>query len=163
MRVALLNDPPAQYFSKQLLTIGISRISVDESSGLISFAPNVCNFVLLKDELIDKVFPKLISNYKNEWLNERVILAAKNKYMNDLNFVIQNQMVDTLYSLKSIDCVTDEYEATNYPAAFLNSLDMLDLLPHNLQLKVGSVVIMLRNLNPSKLCNRTHLVIKLSV
>jgi ATP-dependent DNA helicase PIF1 len=32
--------------------------------------------------------------------------------------------------------------------------------PHNLQLKVGSPVILLRNLNPPRLCNGTRLVIK---
>jgi ATP-dependent DNA helicase PIF1 len=32
--------------------------------------------------------------------------------------------------------------------------------PHNLQLKVGSPVILLRNLNPPRLCNGTQLVIK---
>jgi ATP-dependent DNA helicase PIF1 len=32
--------------------------------------------------------------------------------------------------------------------------------PHNLQLKVGSPVILLRNLNAPRLCNGTQLVIK---
>ncbi|XP_037943171.1 ATP-dependent DNA helicase PIF1-like [Teleopsis dalmanni] len=90
---------------------------------------------------------------------ERAILAAKNKDVNDLNFVIQNQIVGTLHTFKSIDCVTNEEEATNYPTEFLNSLDMPGLPPHNLQLKIGSVVIMLRNLNQPKLCNGTRLVI----
>jgi ATP-dependent DNA helicase PIF1 len=32
--------------------------------------------------------------------------------------------------------------------------------PHNLQLKDGSPIILLRNLNPPRLCNSTRLVIK---
>lgn len=161
MRVALLNDLSADDFSKQLLTIGNGRVPVDESSGLISFTPNFCNFVSSKDNLINKVFPDIIANHKNtKWLSERAILAAKNKDVDDLNFIIQNQIVGTLYSFKSIDCVTNEEESTNYPTEFLNSLDMPGLPPHNLQLKVGSVVIMLRNLNQPKLCNGTRLVIR---
>jgi PIF1 helicase. len=76
------------------------------------------------------------------------------------NFVIQNQIIGTLHSFKSIDCVTNEDEDTNYPSEFVNSLDVPGLPPHNLQLKVSSVFMMLRNLNPPKLCNGMHLVIK---
>ncbi|XP_068631952.1 uncharacterized protein [Battus philenor] len=64
-----------------------------------------------------------------------------------------------MHSFKSIDCVTNEDEATNYPIEFLNSLDVPGLPPHNLRLKVGSVVIMLRNINQPKLCNGTRLVV----
>ena len=160
MRVALLNDTSAEDFSEQLLTIGNGRVPVDKSSGLISFPQNFCNFVSSKDELINKVFPNIITNYKNnEWLSERAILAAKNKDVDDLNYIIQNDIIGTMHLFKSIDCVTNEDEATNYPIEFLNSLDVPGLPPHNLHLKVGSVVIMLRNINPPKLCNGTRLVV----
>ncbi|CAH2218137.1 jg10868 [Pararge aegeria aegeria] len=161
MRVTLLNDTSAEDFSEQLLTIGNGQVPVDESSGLISFPNNFCNFVSSKDELINNVFPNIISNYKNnEWLSERVILAAKNKDVDDLNYIIQNKIIGTMHSFKSIDCVTNEDEATNYPIEFLNSLDVPGLPPHNLRLKVGSVVIMLRNINQPKLCNGTRLVVR---
>ncbi|XP_055918612.1 uncharacterized protein LOC129950715 [Eupeodes corollae] len=129
IRVALLNDLSADDFSKQLLTI---------------------------DELINKVFPDIIANHRNtKWFSERAILAAKNKDLDDLNFMIQNQIVG---SFKSIDCVTNEEEATYYPTEFLSSLDVPGLPPHNKKLKVGSVVIML--LNQQKLCNETRLVMR---
>ena len=76
------------------------------------------------------------------------------------NFVIQNQIVGTLHSFEFIDCATNEDEVTNYPPEFLNSLDVPVLPPHNLQLKVDSVIRMLRNLNQPKQCNGTRLVIK---
>ena len=87
-------------------------------------------------------------------------MAAKKKDVDDLNFVIQNQIVGTLHSFKSIDCVTNKDEVTNYPSEFLNSLDVPKLPPHNLQLKVGSEVMMLQNLSQPKLYNGMHLVIK---
>ncbi|CAB3244443.1 unnamed protein product [Arctia plantaginis] len=94
MRVALLNDTSAEDFSEQLLTIGNGQVPVDESSRLISFPNNFCNFVSSKDELINNVFPDIISNYKNnEWLSERAILAAKNKDVDDLNYIIQNKII----------------------------------------------------------------------
>lgn len=92
-------------------------------------------------------------------MSERAILAAKNKDVDDLNYKIQNEITGTLHSFKSVDSVTNENEATNYPVEFLNSLDVPGLPPYNLKLKVGSVVIMLRNINQPKLCNGTRLVI----
>jgi ATP-dependent DNA helicase PIF1 len=63
-------------------------------------------------------------------------------------------------SYKSINPVCDATEAVNYLTEFLNSLDLPGVPPHNLQLKVESPVILLRNLNPPRLCNGTRLVIK---
>lgn len=79
IRVALLNDPSAQDFSKQLLTIiSNGRVPVYESSRLISFPPNFCEILSSKDELINNVFPNIIANHKNnKWLSEQAILAAK--------------------------------------------------------------------------------------
>jgi hypothetical protein len=61
---------------------------------------------------------------------------------------------------KSVDTVTNEDDIVNYPQKFLNSIDLPGLPPHNLQLKVVSVVIMLRNINQPQLYNGTRLAIK---
>ncbi|GFT05776.1 ATP-dependent DNA helicase [Trichonephila clavipes] len=64
-------------------------------------------------------------------------------------------------SFTSIGTVIDGNEAVSFPFEFLNSLDILEMPPHNLRLKVGSIVILLRNLNPpTRLCNGTRLVIR---
>jgi len=61
---------------------------------------------------------------------------------------------------KSIDSVTNQDDVVNYPTEFLNSLELPELPPHNLQLKVGSVIIMLRNINQLRLCNGTQFSVK---
>lgn len=161
MRVSLQNDPTADVFSKQLIAIGNGEVPVDVTTGLISFASNFCNFVTSKDELICKVFPDIGVNYLNhDWLSGRAILAAKNKDVDEINFKIQNQIGGPMHSFKSVDCVVNEDEATNYPTEFLNSLDLPGVPQHILQLKVGSIVIMLRNLQPPKLCNGTRMIVK---
>jgi PIF1 helicase. len=54
--------------------------------------------------------------------------------------------MDKYIHFKSIDSITDPNKVVNYLTEFLNSLDLPGLPPHNLQLKVGSVVLMLGNL-----------------
>jgi hypothetical protein len=84
-------------------------------------------------------------------LVERAILAAKNVDVNELNLKIQHLLLGNLVSYKSIDTVCDAIEAVNYPTEFINSLDLPGMPPPNLQLKVGSPVILLHNLNSPRL------------
>jgi ATP-dependent DNA helicase PIF1 len=73
--------------------------------------------------------------------------------VNELNIKIQHLLPGDLVSYKSIDTVCDATEAVNYSTEFLNSLYLPGKPPHNLQLKVGFPVILLRYLNPPRLCN----------
>lgn len=51
--------------------------------------------------------------------------------------------------------------ATNFPPEFLNSKMPSGLPPHSLKLKRGTIVVLLRNLNPKEgLCNGTRLRIE---
>ncbi|GFW09118.1 ATP-dependent DNA helicase [Trichonephila clavipes] len=61
---------------------------------------------------------------------------------------------------KSIDSIVDENKTVNSPTEYLNYLDISGMSPRNLRLKIGSLVTLLRNLNPPRLCNGTCLFIK---
>lgn len=87
-------------------------------------------------------------------------MAAKNKDVDALNATIQNFFPGQLVSFKLVDTVMNHDDVVSYPTEFLNSLELPGLPPHNLQLKVGSVVIMLRNINQPPLCNGTRLAVK---
>ncbi|XP_036322080.1 uncharacterized protein LOC118736083 [Rhagoletis pomonella] len=157
MRVHLLQDTSAQIFSKQLLDIGNGKVHIDCTTNEISFPSNYCQMQQSIQDVIDRVFPNLTINYRNpEWLSERAILAPKNDDVSKLNGQIQLKIPGEAVEYKSIDTVMDKDQAVNYPTEFLNSLEPPGMPPHSLALKVGSPVMLIRNLNAPKLCNGTR-------
>ncbi|CAB3242523.1 unnamed protein product [Arctia plantaginis] len=154
MRVQLQNDQSAAQFSKQLLAVGNAKVPVDATSGLITLTNDFCRFVHSQLALIENDFPNICENYQNyAWLSQRAILQA-------LNFTIQSKIAGDLVTYKSVDSMTNPDDVVNYPTEFLNSLELPGFPPHNLQLKVGTVIMILRNLNPPRLCNGTRLSVK---
>ncbi|XP_069188798.1 uncharacterized protein [Procambarus clarkii] len=114
-----------------------------------------------KEELVVKVFPNIQTNYKDhDCLSERAILAAKNKDVYELNNIIQSNIQSEAVTYKSVDIVMEADEAINDPTEFLNSHDLPGIPPLVLQLKIGVPIIMLRDINQTKLCNGTWLAIK---
>ncbi|XP_017489710.1 PREDICTED: uncharacterized protein LOC108377923, partial [Rhagoletis zephyria] len=153
MRVHLLQDASAQIFSKQLLDIGSS---IDRTTNEISFPSKFCQMQQSIQDVIDRVFPNLAINYRYpEWLRTRAILAPKNDGVSKLNGQIQLKILGEAVEYKSIEVVVDKDQAVNYPTEFLNSLEPPGMPPHSLALKVGSQVMLIRNLNAPKLCNGT--------
>lgn len=161
MRVQLQNDPSGANFSQQLLDFGNGKIPIDAATNCITFPPDFCILTTSKEELIQKVFPNIIQNYKNhDWLSARAILAAKNIDVNEINLNIQFNVPGEATTYKSIDTVMEQEEAVNYPTEFLNSLDLPGLPTQVLKLKIGVPIILLRNINPPRLCNGTRLTVK---
>lgn len=88
------------------------------------------------------------------------MLAATNIDVNSINRTILNRINGNAVTYKSIDTVTRDEDVVNYPVEFLNSLDLPGFPPHILQLKVGVPIILLRNIDPPRLCNGTRLAVK---
>ena len=135
--------------------------TIDSISGRIQLPADFCNLVTSKNELIEKVFPNILKNYKNnKWLCERAIFAPKNIDVHEINNIVLTKIRDQAVLYKSVDTVSEPNEAVNYPSEFLNSIDLSGFPPHVLQLKIGVPIILLRNINPPKLCNGTRLAVK---
>jgi ATP-dependent DNA helicase PIF1 len=117
--------------------------------------------------LIDQVYSDLIENIGNAtFFKDRVILATTNDVVDKINDTIVN-MVGNTRSYSSLDSVVhddingdEDDNDTMYPLEFLNSLSVNGLPPHQLKLSIGSVVVLLRNIDKSNgLCNGTRMII----
>lgn len=108
-----------------------------------------------------KVFTDLsVYLHQNDWLRERAILAPRNITVNAINHLLLEQIDATSTTYTAINSVVEETDAVHYPVEFLNSLEPAGLPPHELRLKPGAPVILLRNLDQPRLCNGTRLAVK---
>ncbi|GKA89276.1 ATP-dependent DNA helicase PIF1-like protein [Tanacetum coccineum] len=112
-----------------------------------------------KDDLIDAVFDSLETNaYSSDYIISRAILSTKNDIVDEINDIKRFQGDEKTYY--SFDEAEDD-KNNFYPMEFLNSLNVSELPPHHLRLKIGCPIILLQNLDPSNgLCNGTRLICK---
>ena len=101
------------------------------------------------------IFPNFDEDRSNS-----IILTAKNDTSLKLNDEILQRLDGvkrTFFSSDSAVC-DDEEEAQNYPLEFLNSITPTGMPPHELNLKTGCNVMLLRNLCSKRgLCNGVRL------
>lgn len=115
-------------------------------------------------QFIKWVYPELReSTFNFDQLSKKAILCSTNDEVDMMNQTACKLLPGNLHELYSADSVfvqeSDE-EANTYPIEFLNSVCLPGMPPHQLSLKVGSPVILLRNLNPKAgLCNGTRMQI----
>ena len=86
------------------------------------------------------------------------------KTINDWVDMINTKMIGCFHEKEivyhSFDCAVDDPH-NFYPKKFLNTLTPNGLPPHVLKLKIGSPVILLRNIDPTnRLYNGTRLIIR---
>jgi ATP-dependent DNA helicase PIF1 len=105
------------------------------------------------------------------YLMQRSILAPKNTDVDEVNNAILESLSEESHTYLSANSLTPTEEGVSvvvgvsmdslYPVEFLNILRFSDITNHELQLKVGVPILLLRNLNQSiGLCNGTKLIVK---
>ena len=101
-------------------------------------------------DLVSEVFQNFSENSRKiEWVRSRAILCPTNEECNEINKLLLEELHGEKLVHRSCDEVSHA-EAHMYPAEFLNTIDLQGLPPHKLELKVGAVIILLRNINPSQ-------------
>jgi ATP-dependent DNA helicase PIF1 len=105
------------------------------------------------------------------YLMQRSILAPKNTDVDEVNNAILESLSEELHTYLSANFLTPIEEGASvaagvsmdslYPVEFLNTLRFSGIANHELQLKVGVPILLLRNLNQSiGLCNGTRFIVK---
>jgi ATP-dependent DNA helicase PIF1 len=113
------------------------------------------------DTLIDCIFPAVNANMSNKsYITSSETLSMRNDYVDTINMKMINRFQgDEMLYHRFDGAVDDPYNY--YPSEFLNTLTPNGLAPHVLKLKIGSPIILLRNINPAGgLCNGTKLVVR---
>jgi ATP-dependent DNA helicase PIF1 len=161
MRAQLSGCEESSWFAEQLLKLGENKIPVNSDTELINIPKNFCIITESVEELISCVFSDIEHQYKNQkWLCERAILCPRNVEVDHFNLEIQNLIPENEVKYYSIDKVLEEEKVVEYPVEFLNSIELSGLPSHELKLKVGTPLMLLRNLDPPVLCNGTRVCIK---
>jgi ATP-dependent DNA helicase PIF1 len=161
MRVHIYGDQDAGSFANILLQIGNGAIPTSPEDGQIVLPGGSCTVVTSTDNLITSIYPNISQNYvRIQWLCERAILAPKNDMVDFINHKILKTIPSEEKTYRSNDRTQSDEDALQFPTEFLNSLNPPGMPAHVLTLKKGAPVILLRNLDPPKLCNGTRLQIK---
>ena len=118
-----------------------------------------------KNALINHCFgnPENINFNTVENMSNSAILCTRNDNCLDINNFIIEAMPGELIEFNSIDSINSEdaEEIANFPAEFLNTLSVSGPPPHELRLKVGALIILLKNIDTRNgLCNGTRLFIR---
>jgi ATP-dependent DNA helicase PIF1 len=105
------------------------------------------------------------------YLMQRNILAPKNTNVDEVNNPILESLSKELHTYLRANSLTPTEEGVSvvvgvsmdslYSVEFLNTLQFCSIANHELELKVGVPILLLRNLNQSiGLCNGTRLIVK---
>ncbi|PIA64508.1 hypothetical protein AQUCO_00100173v1 [Aquilegia coerulea] len=119
-------------------------------------------------DLLSVVYPDLHveGTATPSFLQDRTILAPRNDDVKQINAIaleiFPGNFVDYLAADKTIEREGDlPHEILSYTTDTLNSLDPSSLPPFRLRLKVGSPIMLLRNIAPKDgLCNGTRLIVE---
>lgn len=113
--------------------------------------------------MISTVFGNNIANLTTAQLSTSAILAKTIKEVTEVNdFIIAELGGGPITTYLSVDNVVsnDPNDELNYPVEYLNNQQPSGLPPHKLKLRVGVVIMLLRNLSPEDgLSNGTRLKI----
>ncbi|XP_021757488.1 uncharacterized protein LOC110722526 [Chenopodium quinoa] len=149
-------------YASFLLSLGNGQLQSPENS-YVQLPEHIIKYCAPDENpvstLAATIFPEInVPGVDSSIFNERAIITPMNEDVDAINEHMIGMFPGVPTTYVSFDSVLDD-NCTIYPTEFLNSLCPGEMSPHKLELKIGSPVILLRNLAPSKgMCNGTRLI-----
>ena len=111
--------------------------------------------------LIRHVYCNIANNVHNHnYLMGRAILTTKNKDVKVINNLLLDCLPGQKTSYMNSDEVCSDENQLEMPVELLNSVESGSLPPHILDLKIGSPIMVIRNIGPAAgVCNGTRLIV----
>jgi ATP-dependent DNA helicase PIF1 len=173
------NSEEQREFAKWVLNVADDNLpTIVEEEGVDPNSIEIPSHMRLPAEdyslrgLIQTVYPDHRCHSRDVmYLMQRNILAPKNIDVDEVNNAILESLSEESHMYLSANSLTPTEEGVSvaagvsmdslYPVEFLNTLRFSSITNHELQLKVGVPILLLRNLNQSiGLCNGTKLIVK---
>lgn len=149
-------------FAEYLLKIGNGEVTYINDYDEIELEKNLIFKSDKLDEFIDKVYHQSEMYEGNEkYFEDRIILSVLNESADELNERILDKLRSkkekTYYSYRKLN---EDCNDTGIDVQLLNSLNQPSLPPHALKLKVGCLIMVIRNLDcKNGVCNGTRLIV----
>ncbi|OMO84718.1 DNA helicase PIF1, ATP-dependent [Corchorus capsularis] len=160
-------------FAKWLLQIGDGKVpsvhGINDPEGNLIQLPDDLMVQFSGDPvqaIIAEIYPDFVDRYSDRlYLGKRAIITPFNAMVDQINSSMLSLIPgDSMeyYSLDKVSGSSDTIigESSSYPVEFLNGISSPGVPAHRLSLKLGCVVMLLRNINQMcGLCNGTRLII----
>uniref|UniRef100_A0A0R0LIE8 ATP-dependent DNA helicase n=1 Tax=Glycine max TaxID=3847 RepID=A0A0R0LIE8_SOYBN len=165
----LIDDQETTKFAKWILDIGDGVIG-NQNDGYATI--EIPEYLLITeyndpiDAIVKSTFPDLYQHHSNpEFFKSRAILASTNEIVEEVNDYILSLIPGEQMEYLSSDYIEksetiDSWHFQSITTEFLNSLNTSGLPNHRIKLKIGSPIMLLRNLDQTQgLCNGTRLIV----
>ena len=163
MRVRASGDPELQRFDDWVLSLGDGTAPTIKGTDLVEIDDDLCIKIesnTIEDTEDEKrsmkrftemVFPNIEENMKDHsWLDGRAILAPTNKKVDELNDLVTESLPGNPIPLSRSDFLDNADDTFRYSTEYLNNLSPAGLPRHQICLKPGMPLMLMRNLCPQE-------------